>query len=144
MAEGRSLKTALLLLTENQSIMTKERIDELIAKDRLSQSEKQEIEAAVEESGVNVKINKGCRACYDKALAALYEYESGSVKMNDERGDAFNVSKDGWRLKTVTTAFRFGSKVFNNSTIAGVEVGKLHPIIRDTYFVKAEKDEQDS
>jgi hypothetical protein len=138
MAEGRSPKTALLLLTENQSIMTKERIEELIAKDRLSQSEKQEIEAAVEESGVNVKINKGCRACYDKALAAMYEALQPKKEVEEPKPAA--VSRDGYKFKRPRMSFKHGKTLYGENTLSNLEVGKLHPIIRNTYFVKAEQD----
>lgn len=109
-----------------------------MARDRLSAADKEEIIAETEASGVGVKINKGCRACYDKALAAMYEALQHKDEMKTSRQTA--VSRDGYKFKRPGMSFRLGKKLYDENTIADLEVGKLHQIIRITYFVKIRKD----
>lgn len=113
--------------------MTEERIDELIRKGILTVAERAEVREAADEAGIKYEVKKGCRTCYEQILAKLYE-----VTVRD-----MATSVDGWRLKKAGMSFRVGGVLVSNSTIAGMEVGKLHPVVRDAYFVKV-KDEEAS
>lgn len=108
-----------------------------MAKERLSQDEKKEITGAADALGIEYTLKGNCRACYDKLLMKLYEAvrgEEGEPKA--ESKPTANVSKDGWRLKDVNTAFRMGGVLWNNDTIKGINVGGIHPFVRAKYFIK--------
>lgn len=106
--------------------MTEERINQLIAKKSLTTAERAEVRAAADESGIIYTIKQGCRTCYEQLLVKLYE-----VTVKD-----LVESKDGWKFKRAGMSFVLAGKVYSNATIADVEVGKLHSVIRNTYFVK--------
>ena len=106
--------------------MTEERINQLMAKNSLTIAERAEVRAAADEAGITYTIKQGCRACYEQVLVKLYE-----VTVKD-----MATSKDGWKFKRAGMSFVLAGKVYSNATIADVEVGKLHPVIRRTYFVK--------
>lgn len=106
--------------------MTEERINQLIAKKSLTTAERAEVRAAAEEADITYTIKQGCRTCYEQVLVKLYEV---TVK-------EMATSKDGYKFKRAGMSFVLAGKVYSNATIADVEVGKLHPVIRRTYFVK--------
>lgn len=106
--------------------MTEERINRLITKKSLTTAEREEVRAAADEAGITYTIKKGCRTCYEQVLVKLYE-----VTVKD-----MATSKDGYKFKRAGMSFVVAGKVYSNATIADMEVGKLHPVIRSTYFVK--------
>lgn len=112
--------------------MTKERIQELIDKQKLTAKDKDEIKFAADVAGIEYTIKGGCRDCWEKVLVKLYEHESAQA--------APAVSLDGWRLRNPSVNFEHRGRVYNNATITQMEVGGLHPHILNTYFVKEAKD----
>lgn len=106
--------------------MTEERIEKLMKKKSLTTAERAEVRAAADEAGITYTIKQGCRNCYEQVLVKLYE-----VTVKD-----MATSKDGYKFKRSGMSFVCGGKVYSNATIADLEVGKLHPLIRSTYFVK--------
>lgn len=110
-----------------------------MAKDRLSQYEKNEITSAADAMGIEYTLKGNCRACYDKLLTKLYEAVRGAESVPEKSAEGkptANASKDGWRLKDVNTAFRMAGVLWNNDTIKEREVGGIHPFVRAKYFVK--------
>ena len=107
--------------------MERERIEYLLQRTKLSQSEKAEVTAAADAAGIKYRIKIGCSTrCYEQILVQLYEMSK------PER----NVSRDGWRLKSALCSFALRGKVVNNATIAEMTVSSLHPLVRDTFFEK--------
>ena len=117
--------------------MEKEIIEELMAKERLSQDEKKEITAEADALGIEYTLKGNCRACYDKLLTKIYEAVKGTEsKPESEAKPTANVSRDGWRLKNPQTAFRMAGVLWDNETIKERKVGGIHPFVRAKYFVK--------
>ena len=117
--------------------MDEQRIEELMAKSRLTQDEKNEITRAADALGIEYTLKGNCRACYDKLLTKLYEAVRGEdSKPESEAKPTANVSRDGWRLKNPQTAFRMAGVLWNNDTIREREVGGINPFVRSKYFVK--------
>lgn len=114
--------------------MTEERINQLMAKKSLTTAERAEVRAAADEAGITYTIKQGCRTCYEQVLVKLYE-----VTVKD-----MATSKDGYKFKRAGMSFVCGGKVYSNATIADMEVGNLHPVIRSTYFVKPLEEKKES
>lgn len=106
-------------------------IERLIEKKRLTADEKASVKAEADRLGIAYTVKQGCRSCYDKLLLRIYDAHREEV--------AAAVSVDGYRLKNPLHGFRtHNGELFDNNTIAGKVVGKLHPHIVRDYFVKVE------
>lgn len=106
-------------------------IERLIQKQRLSADEKASVKAEADRLGVAYTLKQGCRQCWDKLLLKLYDAHREEV--------AAAVSLDGYRLKNPLHGFRtYNGELFDNTTVTGKVVGKLHPAIVRDYFVKVE------
>ena len=113
--------------------MDRERIDELLRRNSLLQSEKKEILEAADAAGIKYRIKPRCSfRCYEQILVQLYEMSK------PER----NVSRDGWRLKSALCSFALQGRVIGNANIAELTVGSLHPLVQDTFFEKVTDDGQ--
>ena len=106
-------------------------IERLIEKQRLTAEDKAAVRAEAERLGIAYTLKQGCRQCWDKLLLKIYDAHREEV-------DAA-VSLDGYRLKNPLHGFRtYNGELFDNTTITGKVVGKLHPAIVREYFVKME------
>ena len=106
-------------------------IERLIEKQRLTAEDKAAVRAEADRLRISYTLKQGCRSCYDKLLLELYDAH------RDEAVAAISV--DGYRLKNPLHGFRtYNGELFDNTTVAGKVVGKLHPSIVREYFVKAE------
>lgn len=106
-------------------------IERLIEKKRLTADEKASVKAEADRLGITYTLKQGCRSCYDKLLLKIYDAHREEV--------AAAVSVDGYRLKNPLHGFRtYNGELFDNTTVAGKVVGKLHPHIVREYFVKVE------
>lgn len=111
--------------------MERERIDELLRKNSLLKSEKEEIRAAADAAGIKYRIKADCSyRCYEGILLQLYEMD------DPER----NVSRDGWRLKSARCSFALQGRVISNANIKDIAVGKLHHVVRSTFFERVGDD----
>lgn len=113
--------------------MTRERIEELIAKKPLTQQEKAEIREAADGMGIEYTIKQGrkCRECYDKLLLKLYE----AMPM-----EAI-ASLDGFVMRDPRHSFVCLGQLWSNAVMASRKVGDLHPQVREMYFTKKEEAE---
>lgn len=113
--------------------MTKERIEELIAKKPLTQQERAEIREAADSLGLEYTIKEGarCRDCYDKLLVRIYE------AMDVEA----IASLDGFVMRDPRHSFVCLGQLWSNAVMASRKVGSLHPSVRDSYFVKVKEEE---
>jgi hypothetical protein len=106
-------------------------IERLIEKKRLTAEEKTAVKEEADRLGIAYTLKQGCRQCYDRLLLKLYDAHREEV--------AAAVSVDGYRLKNPLHGFRtYNGELFDNITVAGKVVGKLHPAIVREYFVKVE------
>lgn len=106
-------------------------IEKLIEKQRLTADDKAAIKAEADRLGIKYTLKQGCRSCLDKLLLKLYDAHREEVTAA--------VSLDGYRLKNPLHGFRtYNGELFDNTTVAGKVVGKLHPHIVREYFVKVE------
>lgn len=106
-------------------------IERLIAKNRLTRDEKAAVKAEADTLGIEYTLKQGCGSCWEKLLLKLYDAHREEV--------AAAVSVDGYRLKNPLHGFRtYNGELFDNTTITGKVVGKLHPAIVRDYFVKVE------
>ena len=106
-------------------------IERLIEKQRLTAEDKAAVKAEADRLGISYTLKQGCRSCYDKLLLKIYDAH------REEAVAA--VSVDGYRLKNPLYGFRtYNGELFDNTTVAGKVVGKLHPAIVREYFVKVE------
>lgn len=106
-------------------------IERLIEKQRLTAEDKAEVKAEADRLGIDYNLKQGCRQCWDKLLLKIYDAHREEV--------AAAVSVDGYRLKNPLHGFRtYNGELFDNTTVAGKVVGKLHPAIVREYFVKVE------
>lgn len=106
-------------------------IERLIEKQRLTAEEKSAVKAEADRLGIAYNLKQGCRSCWDKLLLKLYDAHREEVEAT--------VSVDGYRLKNPLHGFRtYNGELFDNTTVAGKVVGKLHPAIVREYFVKVE------
>lgn len=111
--------------------MTKERIEELIAKKPLTKADKEEIRQAADELGIKYTIKERCRECYEKLLLKLYEASpADAVK-----------SLDGFVMRDPRHSFVCLGQLWSNALMASRNVGTLHPSVRDAYFVKVKEEE---
>ena len=106
-------------------------IEKLIGKQRLTAEDKAAVKAEADRLGIAYTLKQGCRQCWDKLLLKIYDAH---------REDAVAaISVDGYRLKNPLHGFRtYNGELFDNTTVAGKVVGKLHPAIVREYFVKVE------
>ena len=106
-------------------------IERLIEKQRLTAEDKAAVKAEADRLGIAYTLKQGCRQCWDKLLLKIYDAHREEV--------AAAVSVDGYRLKNPLHGFRtYNGELFDNTTITGKVVGKLHPAIVREYFVKVE------
>lgn len=106
-------------------------IERLVEKQRLTAEDKAAVKAEADRLGIAYTLKKGCRSCYDKLLLKLYDAHRDEV--------AAAVSLDGYCLKNPLHGFRtYNGELFDNNTVTGKVVGKLHPHIVREYFVKVE------
>lgn len=106
-------------------------IERLIEKQRLTAEDKAAVKAEADRLGIAYTLKQGCRSCYDKLLLKIYDAHREEVTAA--------VSLDGYRLKNPLHGFRtYNGELFDNNTVAGKVVGKLHPHIVREYFVKVE------
>lgn len=106
-------------------------IEKLIEKQRLTVEDKAAVRAEADRIGIAYALKQGCRSCWDKLLLKIYDAHREEV--------AAAVSMDGYRLKNPLHGFRtYNGELFDNATVAGKVVGKLHPNIVREYFVKVE------
>ena len=106
-------------------------IERLIEKQRLTAEDKAAVKAEADRLGIAYTLKQGCRQCWDKLLLKLYDAHRDEV--------AAAVSLDGYRLKNPLHGFRtYNGELFDNTTVTGKVVGKLHPAIVREYFVKVE------
>ena len=106
-------------------------IERLIEKQRLNAEDKAAVKAEADRLGIAYTLKQGCRSCYDKLLLKLYDAHREEV--------AAAVSLDGYRLKNPLHGFRtYNGELFDNITVTGKVVGKLHQAIVREYFVKVE------
>jgi hypothetical protein len=106
-------------------------IERLIEKKRLTAEEKTAVKEDADRLGIAYTLKQGCRQCYDRLLLKLYDAHREEV--------AAAVSVDGYRLKNPLHGFRtYNGELFDNITVTGKVVGKLHPAIVREYFVKVE------
>lgn len=101
----------------------------MIEKQRLTAEDKAAVKEEADRLGIAYTLKQGCRSCYDKLLLKIYDAHREDV--------AAAVSVDGYRLKNPLHGFRiYNGELFDNNTVAGKVVGKLHPAIVRDYFVK--------
>ena len=106
-------------------------IEILIEKQRLTAEEKTAVKKEADRLGIAYTLKQGCRQCWDKLLLKIYDAHREEV--------AAAVSVDGYRLKNPLHGFRtYNGELFDNTTVTGRVVGKLHPAIVREYFVKVE------
>lgn len=106
-------------------------IERLVEKQRLTAEDKAAVKAEADRLGIAYTLKQGCRSCYDKLLLKIYDAHREEV--------AAAVSLDGYRLKNPLSGFRtYNGELFDNTTVTGKVVGKLHPHIVREYFVKVE------
>lgn len=106
-------------------------IERLVEKQRLTAEDKAAVKAEADRLGIAYTLKQGCRSCYDKLLLKIYDAHREEV--------AAAVSLDGYRLKNPLHGFRtYNGELFDNTTVTGKVVGKLHPHIVREYFVKVE------
>ena len=106
-------------------------IERLIAKNRLTREEKAAVKAEADSLGIEYTLKQGCGSCWEKLLLKLYDAHREDVEPA--------VSVDGYRLKNPLHGFRtYNGELFDNTTVTGKVVGKLHPSIVREYFVKVE------
>ena len=106
-------------------------IERLIEKQRLTAEDKAAVKAEADRLGIAYTLKQGCRQCWDKLLLKIYDAHRDEV--------AAAVSLDGYRLKNPLHGFRtYNGELFDNTTVTGKVVGKLHPAIVREYFVKVE------
>ena len=106
-------------------------IERLIEKQRLTAEDKAAVKAEADRLGIAYTLKQGCRQCWDKLLLKIYDAHREEV--------AAAVSVDGYRLKNPLHGFRtYNGELFDNTTVSGKIVGKLHPAIVRDYFVKVE------
>lgn len=106
-------------------------IERLVEKQRLTAEDKAAVKAEADRLGIAYTLKQGCRQCWDKLLLKIYDAYREEV--------AAAVSVDGYRLKNPLHGFRtYNGELFDNNTVAGKVVGKLHPAIVRDYFVKVE------
>lgn len=106
-------------------------IERLIAKKKLTREEKAAVRAEADSLGIEYTLKHGCGSCWEKLLLKLYDAHRAEVKAA--------VSVDGYRLKNPLHGFRtYNGELFDNTTVTGKVVGKLHPSIVREYFVKVE------
>lgn len=106
-------------------------IERLVEKQRLTAEDKAAVKAEADRLGIAYNLKQGCRSCWDKLLLKLYDAHREEVEAA--------VSVDGYRLKNPLHGFRtYNGELFDNTTVAGKVVGKLHPHIVREYFVKVE------
>lgn len=106
-------------------------IERLIEKQRLTSEDKAAVKAEADRLGIAYTLKQGCRQCWDKLLLKIYDAHREEVTAA--------VSVDGYRLKNPLHGFRtYNGELFDNNTVAGKVVGKLHPSIVREYFVKVE------
>lgn len=113
--------------------MTKERIEELIAKKRLTANERAEVRAAADELGIKYTIKQGCRTCYEKIMTAIYEKTDDGTR---------NISRDGWMLKRKDDNLRVMGMVINDANISTLTIGNLHPAVLSQFFMRAQGKEE--
>lgn len=114
--------------------MNSERIEQLLMKNTLNKKEKAEIEEAAKKEGITYTIKQNCKTCWQDLLLKLFEHCPKN----------FNVSKDGYRFKVFGRSFKLLGVIYDNENIKDKYIGKLHPNVIKTYFVKVESDEQNS
>ena len=106
-------------------------IERLVEKQRLTAEDKAAVKAEADRLGIAYTLKQGCRSCWEKLLLKIYDAHREEV--------AAAVSVDGYRLKNPLHGFRtYNGELFDNTTVAGKVVGKLHPRIVREYFVKVE------
>ena len=106
-------------------------IERLIEKRRLTADDKAAVKEEADRLGITYTLKQGCRQCWDKLLLKIYDAHRDEVTAA--------VSVDGYRLKNPLHGFRtYNGELFDNNTVAGKIVGKLHPSIVRDYFVKVE------
>lgn len=109
------------------------RIEYLIQKAALTSREKRDIREAADAAGLQYTVNKGCRNCYERLLLQLYELAEKKK---------LNTSPDGWQFKNPHQSFQYNGTIYNNETIKGLRVGRLHPVIIQANFERADKREE--
>lgn len=106
-------------------------IERLIEKRRLTADDKAAVKEEADRLGITYTLKQGCSQCWDKLLLKIYDAHRDEVTAA--------VSVDGYRLKNPLHGFRtYNGELFDNNTVAGKIVGKLHPSIVRDYFVKVE------
>lgn len=110
-----------------------QRIETLIAKKKLTDAEKKEIREAADVAGIQYTMRQGCRDCWEKILLKLYEAKDVVA----------NASRDGWKLKDPKHSFMCMGVRYDNESIKEMKIGKIHPNVREMYFVKDEQPKQD-
>ena len=106
-------------------------IEKLIEKKRLTAEDKAAVREEADRLGIAYTLKQGCCQCWDKLLLKIYDAHREEV--------AAAVSLDGYRLKNPLHGFRtYNGELFDNTTVTGKVVGKLHPAIVREYFVKVE------
>lgn len=106
-------------------------IERLIAKNRLTREEKAAVREEADKLGIAYTLKQGCGSCWEKLLLKLYDAHRDEVTAA--------ISVDGYRLKNPLHGFRtYNGELFDNTTITGKIVGKLHPSIVREYFVKVD------
>lgn len=110
-------------------------IEYLIQKAALTSGEKRSIREAADAAGIQYTVRKGCRECYERLLIQLYELAEKKE---------LNTSPDGWRFKNPRQSFQYNGTIYNNETIKELRVGRLHPVILQSNFVRAEKDTEEA
>ena len=108
-------------------------IEHLIQKASLTSGEKRSIREAADAAGINYTVRKGCRECYERLLLRLYELAEKKK---------LNTSPDGWQFKNPRQSFQYNGTIYNNETIKGLCVGRLHPVILQANFERADKREE--
>lgn len=106
--------------------MTKEEVEILIEKSRLSEEDKSAIIAEADARGLSYTIRKNCRRCYDNILLHIYE---------DMTAGTASVSADGYRLKNVRDDFTICGVRYNNALLPSLSVAELNEIVLDQLFV---------
>lgn len=110
------------------------RIEYLIQKSALTSREKRDIREAADAAGLQYTVRKGCGDCYERLLLRLYE-------MAEKK--KLNTSPDGWQFKNPHQSFQYNGIVYNNETIKGLSVGRLHPVILQANFERVKKKEKE-
>lgn len=114
--------------------MELEVIEYLIQKSALTTNEKRAIREAANAAGLKHTVRKGCNDCYERLLLRLYE-------MAEKK--KLNTSPDGWQFKNPHQSFQYNGTIYNNETIKGLSVGRLHPVIIQANFVRVEKKDKE-